>query len=201
MFRRFLITIILIMVSSGLFGVVLGKVIYGAEEHNYHIILVKYEGLGGYEEAEEFKELDIPLSVEIQQYLKERCEELELDYYLILGLIQQESRFNVRAEGRNNNGTVDRGLMQLNSQYIDWFAEKAGVQPEPFNPYDNIDMGTWYFRHITDYWERQGLEGQELMSAVLGSYNRGIGGYRMYGGNRDYKRNILKFKEELENGI
>ena len=62
---------------------------------------------------------------------------------LIEAIIAVESNFNPRAINRNKNGSVDVGLMQINSF---WFPrlKKYGISVEDlFDPCVNVEVGTW----------------------------------------------------------
>lgn len=56
--------------------------------------------------------------------------------------VQENCTWDARAEHWNENGTVDRGLMQINSLCWPEFAARAGViDGDPFNPVDNVEVG------------------------------------------------------------
>jgi soluble lytic murein transglycosylase-like protein len=67
--------------------------------------------------------------------------------YLAVAVAEVESCWDVHAYRTNTNGTIDRGLMQLNSS---WFN-----RPDWADPITNIEYGLahlWYLRTQTDSW-------------------------------------------------
>ena len=91
----------------------------------------------------------VPLSAELQQYIWTQCKKATADYKnyyaFMLGAIQHESSFKSKATHMNNNGTIDRGICQINSSNIGKM-KRAGLITEAqdlFNPYKCIDCGFW----------------------------------------------------------
>jgi len=70
-----------------------------------------------------------------QIYLETKLKEagLEGDYPLLYKVISCESGWKAEAVNYNSNGTIDRGLFQINSVH--------GYGNELFDPYTNIDIG------------------------------------------------------------
>ena len=70
--------------------------------------------------------------------------------YILTGLIWSESRYNTNCVNRNNNGTFDVGLMQLNSANTAEFSERFnfGKRFNPKNPVDNLRIGCQYLNWI-----------------------------------------------------
>lgn len=91
------------------------------------------------------------MSVEISNYIVQLCNELELDSDLVVSILMQENpTFNIEATNRNQNGTMDCGLFQLNNKYI-WttFVPDYWVDINvEFNPY-NWKHNTFF--SITSY--------------------------------------------------
>lgn len=54
----------------------------------------------------------------------------QLPETLLLSIAWQESRLNPRAIHRNQNGSVDKGLMQINSIHWPRLREEFGVEPQ-----------------------------------------------------------------------
>ena len=89
----------------------------------------------------------VPLSPAVQEYIWIKCKEATSDYvnyyYFMLGAIQLESSFNSNAVHYNGNGTVDRGLCQINSCNVKKM-KKLGLinsSDDLFDTYKNIDCG------------------------------------------------------------
>lgn len=81
----------------------------------------------------------LPLSVKQYAFLK--CSEKNISYSLFCAVAYNESRFTSGAIHINKNGTVDRGLCQINDACHP-FLIRQGLMTDPdslFNPYTNID--------------------------------------------------------------
>lgn len=111
----------------------------------------------------------IPLSRELQEALREACEEHNVPLCLALGLIEVESSFDPDA----NNG-VSVGLMQLNTRYY----------PSDLTPEENIRAGV---AHLAWQIERYGGD----IQAALRAYNRGFDD-----GDRQYSSAVLNASEK-----
>jgi soluble lytic murein transglycosylase-like protein len=102
------------------------------------------------------------------------CKEYDLSPYTIAKLIEWESAWDANALNVNPNGTLDIGLMQLNSAYIDEFTYKyrGGV---PFDPYDwkaSMEVGIKHLavlkRHTGTQW------------GMVAAYNMGLSAYMAF---------------------
>ena len=113
----------------------------------------------------------IDLSEELQAFTFALCEELDVSYPLVLGVMEVESRFQTDALLRTQ-GAEMIGLMQINSRYAPAHCAKYGVD-DPYDPQDNIAIGVHLLQELT---ARNG-EAYGLME-----YNMGIVGMRR---NRD----------------
>lgn len=90
---------------------------------------------------------EIPLSADVQEYIWEHCKAVTSDYenyyYYMLGAIQLESQFKQSAKHYNSNGSIDRGLCQINSVHISELKRNGLISctEDLFNLYKNIDCG------------------------------------------------------------
>lgn len=90
---------------------------------------------------------NVPLSAEVQEYIWNKCKAATSDYrnyyYFMLGAIQLESSFRSKAVHYNSNGSIDRGLCQINSCNIKSMRKLGliGNTDDLFNIYKNIDCG------------------------------------------------------------
>lgn len=66
-------------------------------------------------------------SSNLKQYTQEICAEYDVDYPLVLAIIYNESRFQSGAIHKNDNGTTDYGLMQVNEVNYQWLYENIGI--------------------------------------------------------------------------
>ncbi len=113
-------------------------------------------------------------SIELVLLVNQKAKKYDLDGDIVYSLIAKESRFEPRATNYNSNGTVDRGLMQLNSGTAFWLAEKGRVAIKDFRlsmlyePETNLELGLWYLKQLHNKYKN--------WSAALTAYNRGPGG-------------------------
>ena len=107
------------------------------------------------------------------------CDKYEVPVWVMHRLIEWESGWNVNAENTNKNGTVDRGLAQFNSAYLEDFARRHN-SGEAFCPLDwkvSLEVAVKHLRYLYE-------ETGSWWSAVA-SYNMGLRGFRDFvAGNR-----------------
>ena len=134
---------------------------------------------------------DVPLSFELQDYLRECCEARGIPIALALATIEVESDFRSDIV----SSTDDYGLMQINICNHDYLKEELGIT-DFLAPMDNINAGTYW---LSRYYPRYGIE-QTAMC-----YNLGEGGAKklfkkgVY--STDYSKKILKAYERYEDVI
>jgi hypothetical protein len=149
---------------------------------------------------------DIPLFPTLQKYTYEVCKEYDIDYKTIIGVMATESNFNINnvSVNKDSNGNIvsrDEGLMQINSLYVYWYAELAGLEKyNTLNPYDSIKMGVAGLVFYRDYWINESINKSDLTTYMLNSYNMGIQGYRDFltknsNINRNYDRAVILNQE------
>lgn len=104
-------------------------------------------------------------------FIEQAAQEFNIEPSWILAVIDQESNFNEKADNVNTNGTIDKGLMQINSSTSPWIAQQLQIPYQEdieFDPAINIRMGAFYLSYI-----RSKNANTHFMFT---SYNRGIGG-------------------------
>lgn len=113
------------------------------------------------------------MPAEISNYICVLCDELELDSDLVVAILMQENpTFDVNATNKNQNGTMDCGLFQLNDRYI-WtvFVPDYWVDVDvEFNPY-NWKHNTFLALHHIKYL----LDKIKIVDDSIMAYNCGIG--------------------------
>ena len=131
---------------------------------------------------------DIPLSKEPQEYTFTLCEENDLDYELILAIMEQESDYQERAISKTN----DYGIMQINKANHRWLHEKLGID-NFLDAEQNIQAGIYM---LTDLTHRYGNTHKVLMA-----YNTGEAGAKKLWEQgittSEYSREIIARAEEL----
>lgn len=118
----------------------------------------------------------IPMSYKEQEYLYNLCVKRGLDYKEMLAFIKSESSFNKKAKGGNNYG-----YFQINKLHHANLAKKLKVRNAPFDPYVNMNWGTYMISDLYTKYKKKGLKGTNLKNAVLSAYNKGEGGYARTG--------------------
>ena len=79
-------------------------------------------------------------------YFEEAGEYYRIDPKILYSIAKKESNFNPNAINRNSNGSVDIGIMQINSSHLKEI-EKFGFKKEHlFNPKINIYAGAWLLK-------------------------------------------------------
>lgn len=101
-----------------------------------------------------------------REYMQAFSREQGLDEAWVYGLTRQESRFVTYAK----SGVGAAGLMQVMPATAQWIAKRMGLSsyhPGMINQLDtNIQLGTYYLRHVLDQ-----MGGQSLMATA--AYNAG----------------------------
>ena len=83
------------------------------------------------------------LPAEISNYICDLCDGLKIDSDLVVShLLVENPEFNPEAMHRNDNGTIDVGLFQLNDRYL-WTTFKSDYW------FDNIDLDPFNWKHNT----------------------------------------------------
>lgn len=95
-------------------------------------------------------------------------ERYQLSPLLLQAVAWQESHFNPRAVNHNKNGTVDIGMMQINSSHIPRLKALGIIRRKEdlFSPCLNIQVGAWL---LAQHFRVCGLT-----QDCLGSYNAGF---------------------------
>lgn len=79
---------------------------------------------------------DVPLSKELQDYIRNLCDEYGVPIELVIAMIDVESTFRADVVSKTN----DYGLMQINKCNHEWLTDKLGVT-DFLDPYQNINSG------------------------------------------------------------
>lgn len=150
------------------------------EGFTYYNIPEKYVEDGG-----EFPEV-------VQVYLWELCKEKNLNYYLVVALIERESHYKYDCLGDRGNSF---GYMQIYQKYHIDRMEKEQVA-DLMDPYGNLRVGTTFLQEL---YNDHGSDGD---NCVLMVYNMGAGGANkcwkegIY--SSEYSRAIVKRAQEIE---
>lgn len=132
----------------------------------------------------------VPLSEGLQRYVWEKCkaktDSYRQYYTFILGAMQHESSFKAKATHHNDNGTIDRGIMQINSSNIGKMkrAGLIGQTEDLYDPYKCIDCG---FHMMDSYIDMFGITEDAYYA-----YNTG----REHGGSNRNSRTVMGYMSE-----
>lgn len=136
--------------------------------------------------VEAVKYYDVPLSHELQDYIRDNA--YGLDIALVLAVIEVESDYTSDVISETN----DWGLMQINECNHDWLADEYGLT-DMLNEYQNIDAGMLMLSMAIDQ--------ASSMHGALMIYNCGLSGAQelweaeVYETN--YSRKVLDKYEEI----
>lgn len=137
-----------------------------------------------------FKQYNIKLPLEQQQYAYNICKRYGIEYELFLAVMYKESGFNPYALGGGNS----YGLCQIHISNHANLRNKLGIT-DFYNPYDNMTAGA-YLLSLYFGSARRVVAGNEAIEAyALNSYNMGEGVYY----NKCYSQGILH--REYSNSI
>lgn len=143
-------------------------------EENTGVVLTEHTVIRFEEiQATEFTVSDkIPLSDELQEFLWYICKIYNLDYHLVLAIIDVESGFNSNALSYNNYG-----LMQINEVNHKWLQDELLIGEDFLNTYNNLLAGCYMLHQINQKYDNY--------EKTLMVYNIGESG-----ANKLFKQNI-----------
>lgn len=139
-----------------------------------------------------FKPLDCRMPEEEQEFVFCLCSGYNIDFTLVMALIQHESRFDPAAISKTN----DYGYMQINAQNHEWLTETLGVT-DYTDPYQNIRAGMFVLRKLFEKYQDTDM--------VLMAYNMGEkGAARLWKEGiyeTNYTNSILTIQEQFYSRI
>jgi hypothetical protein len=112
------------------------------------------------------------LNKALSDYICDLSSELDINPNLVVAILMAENpEFNQEAIHRNENGTIDCGLFQLNDRYV-WTTFKAAywfnnIELDPFNWKHNAYIAMHHIKALQDQ--------LKLQDEVIMAYNCGIG--------------------------
>lgn len=129
-------------------------------------------------------------SKEIYQSVEHWSKYYDIDTSIILGLIVQESNYNIYA-----TSCCDcRGLCQIANTTVTWFNNVNGKNYSFDEIYDydkNIEVCCWLLRRLYDYSDVLGIEKSDILIAYNVGHNNVVK-YK-YKQNYNYHKNIIKY--------
>lgn len=140
----------------------------------------------------DFKPLDCKMPEEQQEFVYYLCSGYNLDFTLVMALIQHESSFDPNVISSTN----DYGYMQINAINHDWLTETIGVT-DYTDPYQNIRAGVFVLRKLFERYQDTNM--------VLMAYNMGENGAsRLWEKGifeTDYTQSILTIQEQFNDRL
>ena len=140
----------------------------------------------------DFKPLDCKMPEEQQEFVYYLCSGYNLDFTLVMALIQHESSFDPNVISNTN----DYGYMQINAINHDWLTETIGVT-DYTDPYQNIRAGVFVLRKLFERYQDTDM--------VLMAYNMGENGAsRLWEKGifeTDYTQSILTIQEQFNDQL
>lgn len=140
----------------------------------------------------DFTPLDCAMPEEQQEFVYYLCSGYNLDFTLVMALIQHESGFDPNVISNTN----DYGYMQINAINHDWLTETIGVT-DYTDPYQNIRAGVFVLRKLFERYQDTDM--------VLMAYNMGENGAsRLWEKGifeTDYTQSILTIQEQFNDQL
>lgn len=93
---------------------------------------------------------DCYIPLEYQNYISYLSKWYSVPVWVLARVITRESNWVYNETNLNANKSIDIGMMQLNSDYLDYYYWRFNdlESIDVFNPYDNIELGVKYLRHL-----------------------------------------------------
>ncbi|QDX94628.1 hypothetical protein EEL30_21540 [Brevibacillus laterosporus] len=163
----------------------------------------KQEVRAATEEINTYKQYDIPLSKDLQQYIHKQAEKYNLSYELMLALAHTESTFRTDIVSYDGSSV---GLFQINTRNtIDWLGDNVGLsKPNAKSPYHSAQMASWYVNYLKEKYFNEGYSEETVIKRVLIGYRYGISKSAKYvrqnGLHHKYIDKVLAYKNKLESG-
>jgi hypothetical protein len=109
------------------------------------------------------------------------CKKYNIEYELVIAMLQQESHLNVFAVNYNSNGSADSGIAQHNSRFQDYHCGIVGMDKfNAFDPEKGVELCVRLSAHYRDIWVNDGQSAEDIPYMILGCYNKGLEPYKAY---------------------
>ena len=206
MAKRILISWLIAVLAGGLIGFALGHITgrngTKTEEQTSEQVENKTLVYGAYDDRTfteeisldwgagdlDFKPLDVKMDDDLQEFIYYISTGYNLDFTLIMAVIQHESSFNSSVISRTN----DYGLMQINKINHEYITETLGIT-DFTDPYQNVRGGVFILRKLFERYEDTDM--------VLMAYNMGEDGAKRLWDQEIYETNyttsILNIQQQF----
>lgn len=137
---------------------------------------------------EEFETLDCDLDRETQEFVYYLCKGYDIDFTLVMAVIQAESSFNPEFV----NKTGDYGLMQINKTNHEWITKNIGVT-NYLDSKENVRAGCFILRKLFEKYQDSEM--------VLMAYHFGEHGAKTLWNEgvyeSKYSQSVLKYQKQF----
>ena len=140
----------------------------------------------------------VDINPDLIEYLYNRSNECGVPFELTLAVCNQESTFrpHVNNAGLNSDGSVDYGLMGLNSYYLDWMSDvyNGGCPIDVYDAWSNANVGIQILSDKLDEFDGSIVD-------AANAYNRGSNGWKTLkasGGTWYYGEDVLEYIDILD---
>lgn len=190
MFEQFFMTAIIV---TAIFGAVLG--ITGCAAKADAEVVVPDETPVVVEQHEDvYATYNVPLDYDLQVYIIQTCEELNIDAGVVMAMIFYESSYQADAIGDGGNSL---GLMQIQERWHKERMERLDVT-NLLHPYQNVTVGIDILAELLDEYDGN-------VEMALMAYNAGVTGADQYWFSKgeysnDYSRKVVELARLLNGG-
>lgn len=128
-------------------------------------------------------------------WMIEISEKENIPLEVILAIVTTENiTYDANSTYKNDNGSMDMGMCQINSAYVDYYAEKYNITNlNPYNVYDAVTFVARHMKYLSNYAiTKYGLSEMDSYIFAAGAYNRGLSNECKY-------RNMYHYKEKFLN--
>ena len=110
----------------------------------------------------DFIPLDVPIDLDLQEFIFYLCKGYNIDFALVMGMIQQESAFQTNII----SATGDYGLMQINKCNFEYLTENLEIT-DFIDPYNNVRAALFILRQLFENYDSTSMV---LMAYSMGEY-------------------------------
>lgn len=137
---------------------------------------------------------DVPLDLDLQNFIVDQCEIYDIDPAIVLGMIQRETQFAADTIGDGGNSY---GLMQIQPRWHQERMDKLNVT-DLLNPYQNVVVGIDYLAELLYKYDGN-------MEMALMAYNAGpTGAYKNWFSkgiySNGYSQTVVANSERIKEG-
>ena len=131
------------------------------------------------------------LDTELQNWVYELCDEYEIEGFesLVVAMLYHESSFRTSIIHKNDNGSCDYGIAQINTCNHEWLQDTLGIT-DFLDSYQSIRCGVYMLsEHLKD-------NGYNVHKALV-AYNMGQSAVDSGVTESSYSRKIVKIRKNL----